>query len=163
QLKFALERRGHQVDLLGTGHDEDNSFVYIVNENRRVYKNKLMLLLEEKLVSAAYPSSYENYRVLYDEYQRYIFELSLSFLGLAKYDLIHAQDLISATCLLRARSDKTALVASLHDSFAHDNRYQLQTINKVESVHLSHSFDIEWGQIEVSDAEKFHVPNRWLQ
>lgn len=47
QLKEKLESLGHEVDLLGYG--EGNNYVHIINENRRIDKNKVLPQLNAKL------------------------------------------------------------------------------------------------------------------
>ena len=100
QLKKKLESMGHEVDLLGNGDDYGNTFVYMVNQDRRLYKEKLLPLLKAKLNQVNYPTLYANALVQYAEFQRYIYELAAAYFNLEKYDVIHTQDIISTACII---------------------------------------------------------------
>lgn len=109
QLKESLESMGHEVDLLGYG--EENEIVHIVNEDRKVKKEQLLPMIEQSVDQQSFPQLYDNQLVHFTEIQRYVYELAAIYLGLEKYDLIHAQDVISSGCLKRVKPKDTPLVA----------------------------------------------------
>ncbi|MCD9026471.1 glycosyltransferase family 4 protein [Cohnella silvisoli] len=163
QLKAKLESLGHEVDMLGNGDDEEKSYVYIVNENRRLPKNKLMPLLNAKLNSGAYPALHVNKLVNYAEFQRYVYELSAAYLGLDKYDVIHTQDVISTACISRVRPKHTAMVATLHGCVAHEIRLQLKTIHKSDTEYMARAYYDALEHTGAVSAEITNVANKWLR
>ncbi|SEC70380.1 Glycosyltransferase involved in cell wall bisynthesis [Paenibacillus sp. GP183] len=158
QLRNKLEAMGHEVDLLGNGDDEGNSFIYMVNQNRRIQKDKLLPLLKAKLNVSTYPVLHANPLVNYAEFQRYMFELAAAYFNIDGYDVIHTQDVISTTALARVRHPHTAMVATLHGCIAHEIR------------HLNHPTDFiahaYYDAIEykgATSAEVTHIANQWLR
>jgi glycosyltransferase involved in cell wall biosynthesis len=161
QLRKKLESMGHTVDMIG--YDEENVSVYIVNENRRVDRGKLLPLLNAKLNPQAYPALYANELVRYTEFQRYVYELSAAYLGLDQYDLIHTQDVISTACIDRVRPKHIPLVATLHGSVAHEMRHQLTTVHKSENSFMARAYYDELERIGATAAEITIVANEWLK
>ncbi|GER71190.1 glycosyl transferase [Weizmannia acidilactici] len=161
QLREKLEAKGHQVDMLG--YDEDNKSVYIVNENRKVDRDKIQPLLDAKLNARAYPAIHANNLVKSTEFNRYVYELSAAYLGIDKYDIIHAHDVISAASLNRIRPDHIPLVATLHGSVAHEIRHQLTTIHKTKTSFIARAYFDEIERIGATSAEITIVANEWLK
>jgi glycosyltransferase involved in cell wall biosynthesis len=161
QLRKKLESLGHEVDMLG--YDEDNISVYIVNENRKVDSDKLLPLLNAKLNEKTYPAIYANDLVKYTEFHRYVYELSAAYLGLEKYDVIHTHDVISTASIDRVRPEKSALVATLHGSVAHEIRYQLNTIHKSNTSYMARVYYDELERLGATSAEVTIVANEWLK
>ncbi|MDA7027832.1 glycosyltransferase family 4 protein [Bacillus sp. CLL-7-23] len=161
QLKEKLESLGHDVDLLGFG--EDNQVVHIVNENRKVEKAQLLSLVNAKLENEKFPEIYKNHLVQYTEIQRYTFELAALHFGLEKYDLIHAQDVISSGCLNRVKPEKTALVTTLHGCVAYEIRYQLETIHRSSTADLARAYFDYLEQIGAMSADVTIVANNWMK
>ncbi len=161
QLRRKLESWGHTVDMLG--YDEENSSVYIVNENRKVDRGKLLPLLEAKLNKQTYPAIYVNELVKHTEFQRYVYELSAAYLGLDKYDVIHTQDIISTACINRVRPKHIPLVATLHGAVAHEIRHQLTTIHKSDTSFMARAYFDELERIGATSAEVTIVANEWLK
>ncbi|MDA1475081.1 glycosyltransferase family 4 protein [Bacillus changyiensis] len=161
QLKEKLESLGHDVDLLGFG--EDNQVVHIVNENRKVDKAQLLSLVNAKLDNEKFPEIYKNHLVEYTEIQRYTLELAALHFGLEKYDLIHAQDVISSGCLKRVKPEKTALVTTLHGCVAYEIRYQLETIHRSSTSDLARAYFDYLEQIGAMSADVTVVANKWMK
>jgi glycosyltransferase involved in cell wall biosynthesis len=161
QLKEKLESLGHEVDLLG--YSESNEYVYIVNEDRRLEKDKVLPLLNAKLNEQVYPAIHANPLVKYTEFQRYVYELAAAYLGLDKYDVIHTQDVISTASIQRVRPKGPALVATLHGCVAHEIRHQLTTIHKSPTSHMARAYFDELEHTGASSAEYTIVANNWLK
>ncbi|MFB6467608.1 glycosyltransferase family 4 protein [Cytobacillus sp. Hz8] len=161
QLKNKLEQLGHEVDLLGYG-DENNS-VHIVNEGRKISKEKILPLLQAKINPQNYPAIYANKLVEYTEFQRYVFELGAAYLGLDKYDLIHTQDVISTACINRIRPKSTPLVSTLHGSVAHEIRHQIDSYHKSNNSYMARAYYDDLEHIGASTAEVTIVANNWLK
>jgi glycosyltransferase involved in cell wall biosynthesis len=161
QLKKKLESMGHEVDLLGNGHD--NNYVYIVNEDRRLQKDNLLPLLNAKLNAQTYPVIHTNPLVQYTEFQRYVYELAAAYFGLEKYDVIHTQDVISTSCMNRIRPKSPALVATLHGCVAHEIRHQLTAIHKSSASYMTQKYFDDLEHIGATSAECTIVANEWLK
>ncbi|MEJ9211409.1 glycosyltransferase family 4 protein [Bacillus smithii] len=161
QLKEKLESLGHEVDLLG--YSENNEYVYIVNEDRRLEKDKVLPLLNAKLNEQVYPAIHINPLIKYTEFQRYFFELAAAYLGLEKYDVIHTQDVISTASIQRVRPKGPALVATLHGCVAHEIRHQLTTIHKSPTSHMARAYFDELERTGATSAEYTIVANNWLK
>ncbi|MFB5761704.1 glycosyltransferase family 4 protein [Paenibacillus medicaginis] len=116
QVKRRLEQLGHTVDLFGNGPDSPK--YYIVNQERELSKEFILPMLQRKLNENANPLLNMDPWVRNVELDRYCLELSAAYFGLDHYDIIHAQDVISALAMSRVKSKHTALVANVHGSLA---------------------------------------------
>jgi len=161
QLKKKLEQIGHEVDLMG--YDEANTDIHMVNNHRKIEREKILPLLKAKMNPNNYPAIYANKLVEYTEFQRYVFELGAAYLGLEKYDIIHTQDVLSTTCMHRVKPPKTPLIATLHGSVAHEIRHQLTTIHKSANSYIARAYYDELEKIGASSADITIVANNWLK
>ncbi|MBD3860531.1 glycosyltransferase family 4 protein [Bacillus sp. 28A-2] len=161
QLRKKLESLGHEVDMLG--YDEDNTSVYIVNENRKIESDKILPLLNAKLTSQTHPAIFANELIKYTEFHRYVFELSAAYLGLEKYDVIHTQDVISTASIDRVRPKHSTLVSTLHGSVAHAIRNQLTTIHKSDTSFMARVYFDELEKVGATSAEVTIVANEWMK
>ncbi|MHB0830544.1 glycosyltransferase family 4 protein [Bacillus licheniformis] len=161
QLKESLESMGHEVDLLGYG--EENEIVHIVNEDRKVKKEQLLPMIEQSVDQQSFPQLYDNQLVHFTEIQRYVYELAAIYLGLEKYDLIHAQDVISSGCLKRVKQKDTPLVATLHGSVAHEIRHQLTTIHRKSNSDIARAYFDHLERVGAVSADATIVANNWLK
>ncbi|WP_159881059.1 glycosyltransferase family 4 protein [Paenibacillus puerhi] len=118
QIKENLESKGHSVDIMGNGPDVPK--YHILYENREISKDALLPLLQEKLNASTAPLLHVDSWIRSVETDRYCMELAAAYFGLEKYDVIHAQDVISARALSRAKPVKTPLIASIHGSLARE-------------------------------------------
>lgn len=116
QVRTQLVQMGHEVDLLGNSPDYSRFHIY--NTGRSLEKRHLLPMLEAKLNPVNAPYLHLKPVIWQNEYDRYCFELSAAFFGLKQYDVIHAQDVISARALSRVKPSRTPLVAHTHGSVA---------------------------------------------
>jgi glycosyltransferase involved in cell wall biosynthesis len=112
QVKRALERRGHVVDIMGQAPDTGN--IYILDQNRVFNKDHVLPLLKAKLNPSNMPVLHSNQWIRDFEMHRYILELAASYFGLDKYDIIHTQDVISTYAFSRVKPKHVPLVGSVH-------------------------------------------------
>ncbi|KAA6451861.1 glycosyltransferase family 4 protein [Bacillus swezeyi] len=161
QLKEKLESLGHEVDLLGYG--EDNRIVHIVNENRIVEKEQLLPFIDSIVDEERFPDLFKNELVSFTEVQRYVYELAALYFGLEKYDLIHAQDVISCGCLKRVLPKHTALVATLHGSVAYEIRHQLERIHRASNSDIARAYFDHLEQVGAQSGDATIVANNWLK
>ncbi|MGU3472548.1 glycosyltransferase family 4 protein [Paenibacillus sp. D51F] len=117
QLKLGLEQRGHQVDILC--RYPDGSGYSILNKRRHLPRKSVKSLVESN-VKAYFQESLSGLDpiILDAETEKYCYELGAAYLGVDSYDLIHAQDVISARALFRIKSPQTALVTTIHGHLA---------------------------------------------
>lgn len=130
QLKQKLESLGHEVDVMGNGIDR----YHIIHNYRAILKEKIMPMLRAKLNPNAVPLLHQNEYILHAEFDRYCLELSAAYLGLHKYDVIHAQDILSSRALSRVKPKTTPLVTSIHGCAAREVLLDLSTHTPRETV-----------------------------
>jgi len=123
QIKRKMEAMGHTVDIMGNGAAEP--CYHIVGTDRRISKEKLLPIVRAKLAPQLYPSLNEDSLVQHVETDRYCMELAAAYFGVGQYDVIHAQDVISALAMNRVRHRHTALVSSIHGSLAREVKLAL--------------------------------------
>ncbi|CAI6032084.1 glycosyltransferase family 4 protein [Cohnella sp. JJ-181] len=116
QIRKALERRGHQVDLLG--HSPDYTRYHILNDGREFVKADVMPMIESKLSASGGMHYLDDPVIRQYETDRYCLELAAAYFGLGGYDIIHTQDVFSARSLSRVKPKHTPLVAHIHGSVA---------------------------------------------
>ena len=161
QLKKKLEQLGHEVHMLG--YDEDNLNIHMIGPDKKISRDKLMPVLQAKINKGNYPEIYENKLVEYTEFQRYIFELGTAYFGLADYDLVHTQDVISTACIDRIRPQHVPLVATLHGSVAHEIHHQLTTVHKTANSYIARAYYDDLEKLGADTAEITIVANNWLK
>ena len=161
QLREKLESLGHKVDMLG--FDEENRSVYIVNENRKINRDKILSFINKKPNKQIRPKSLTNNLVKFTELQLQIFEQSADYLGLNKYDVIHTQDILSAVAIAHVRPKNVALVATLHGSVAYAIRQQLSTIHKTDTSHIAKNYYDELEKTGATVGDVTIVANKWLK
>jgi glycosyltransferase involved in cell wall biosynthesis len=159
QLKQKLESLGHEVDVLGYGHD--NTYVHKVNKKQRVEKSQCYPLLSESTDSLN--SHHINPLVQYTETQRHFYEKAVGYLGLEEYDVIHTQDVISTASIHQIRPAHTALVATLHGCVSYEIRHQLPTIHNSPTSYMAKAYFDELEHIGATYSEYTIVANRWLK
>ncbi|ALC82140.1 MULTISPECIES: glycosyltransferase family 4 protein [Bacillus] len=157
QLRKELESLGHEVDLLGQEHN----FIYIVNKNRRVEKEKLIPLVNERLSKHKDPSIFSDSFIKRYEFLRHLYEIGVNQIGLQHYDLIHTQDVISTAAINKIRPLGTPLVASLHGSVAHELKHF--HIKKSPTSHLAWKYFDNLEFEGATAAECTIVANSWLK
>ncbi|EME76261.1 glycosyltransferase [Bacillus sonorensis L12] len=161
QLREKLESLGHEVDLLGYG--KENKIVHVVNENRSIEKSQLLPLINTIMSKDQFPEIFANQLVSYTEQQRYAYEMGAAYLGLEKYDVVHAQDIISSSSIKRVLPKNIPLVTTLHGSVAHEIRAQLKTIHRSSTSYLARAYYDHLEQTGAISADKTIVANEWLK
>lgn len=128
-LKQELENMGHEVDVFA--HYPDMQKYYMPNNGRMLEKHKIKELIYEK-VFAYYERNMPHVDpwIRWREVERYCFETAAVSFGLKQYDLIHAQDIVSARALWRVKPKKTPLIATLHGCLATEFTYSGEVAGK---------------------------------
>jgi glycosyltransferase involved in cell wall biosynthesis len=162
QLKRKLEALGHEVDLLGYG--ENNNYIHLVNEDRKVNRNQLLPLVYANLAKQPVPANHADALVRYCDISRRVYELGVSHLGLEKYDIIHTQDVYSTACINRIRGKKTPLVATLHGCVAHEMKHHIMNnMNRTSTSAMACSYFDDLEHEGSTSAEVTIVANNWLK
>ncbi|MGF9859876.1 glycosyltransferase family 4 protein [Priestia endophytica] len=162
QLKGKLEALGHEVDLLGYG--EDNNYIHLVNENRKVNRDQLLPLVHANLSKQPPQANHADALVRYCDISRRVYELGVSYLGLEKYDIIHTQDVYSTACINRIRGEKTPLVATLHGCVAHEMKHHIMNnMNRTSTSDIACSYFDDLEHEGSTSAEITIVANNWLK
>ncbi|MFY0543712.1 glycosyltransferase family 4 protein [Brevibacillus sp. H7] len=115
-LQRELQRLGHEVDILF--QNPPRKQYYMLNNGRYVSKETI-----RKLIRAKLRAMYTKRRwkippaIRFWEVERYSYEMAAAYFGLDKYDLIHAQDVISAQAIWRVKPKHIPLVLTVHGDF----------------------------------------------
>lgn len=160
QLKEKLETLGHKVDFLSYG--KNHEYVHIINENRRIDKGSLAPeVLMKQLDSPLHSDPVIDYYASKCDF----FQFAANNLGLDQYDVIHTQDIFSTVCINRIRSEKTALVATLHGCVAHELKsahYSSKTLKKsIARQGCDYFYRLEYEG--ATSADYTIVANKWMK
>ncbi|MFC4765826.1 glycosyltransferase family 4 protein [Effusibacillus consociatus] len=158
-LKRELERMGHQVDIFA--HHPDMQKYYMPNNGRYLEKSKVKDLIYEKVLR------YYDERlpqvdpwIRWREIERYSFEAAATVFGLAKYDLIHTQDIISTRALWRVKEKRTPLISTIHGCLATEFLYSGEVKDR-NSLPWHYVASEEYFGAMSSDITI--VPTQWLK
>ncbi|MBW3490772.1 glycosyltransferase family 4 protein [Bacillus sp. FDAARGOS_1420] len=161
QLRTALESLGHEVDILGYG--DENTTIHIINQTFKIAYATLLPSLQVKLNPQDFPHIYQHPIIQYTEFRRAAYEWFLTQLNLEQYDIIHAQDVVSAASFAKNLSNRSTLIATIHGSVAHEIKRQLRTIHLSPTAPIA---DIYFEQLEHTGATSTAVTitaNNWLK
>lgn len=164
-LRKILVRNGHRVDILCTSNQ--NSKVVILNNNTNIDLNPFRSAVNRKLQRSV-PHLVNNPWVYHAEMNRYIFEQGLSSLDLTQYDVIHAQDVISATALSRVKPGNVPLVTSVHGFLTGAIFHQYKSTNiSMENDDIWKSFVLQYysrlEQIGYEASDVIHTSSLWMR
>lgn len=162
-VKQGLEASGHEVDMIGDGID--GFYIYGGGEHQKVLKSHFRPMLHHKLTpSNAAPIASDPW-VKNAEVERLSLELSLSYLGLEQYDIIHAQDVLAAAAVSRVKPAHTPLITSIHASVA----LTIRDVLEAESNYDDPLNSLVWKYYKtieyIGGTSSDHVllASRWLQ
>lgn len=158
-LKEGLENLGYEVDIFAHHPSFDSYYILDKPEIRfpklpiwqpiytyiQNYYNQLGLQMDSW--------------VLKTEAERYSFEFACSLLELDAYDLIHVQDLISATALTRIKPYSVPLISTVHGWFT--NEYNLDHPESGEGS-LTWRYNQYLENTGVSNCDLAIFPSKWL-
>ena len=114
QLSEWYAEHGIEVDVIGT--DMQKETVYILKKGWLFEKKAVLPALRSTFTTDHVPAFHADPYLAYLELNRYAYELGIAYLGTESYDLIHAQDPISAYSISRVMKRKVPLVTSYHGS-----------------------------------------------
>jgi glycosyltransferase involved in cell wall biosynthesis len=156
ELKKGLEAAGHEVDVLAA-HPKLSRY-YTVKGGWFIRDGEL-----EKIVRRKYPSLFR--KTAKDPYisdsirDIHKFSVVCERLGLNKYDIIHAQDVISACAVKLVKPKKTPLVATIHACTPIEEFDNGQI--KRNSKRWKYCARLDYNGVVSSD--KVILPSKWLK
>lgn len=161
QLKRRLEALGHEVDLLGYG--EMHKYTYFVSEEKKIFNDDLQEQINNRLQSMQHKPYMADPVVTYCEKHRIGYEIAISSLNLHKYDIIHTQDVFSATSFGNLKLSGPKLIATLHGSVAHEMKDHLLYEHVTATSQIGCTYFDELEYLGATAAEITIVANNWLK
>ncbi|WP_063892480.1 glycosyltransferase family 4 protein [Paenibacillus sp. Leaf72] len=158
-LKTSLERLGHEVDVFAL-HPDEKSY-YMLGTGQRVQKRYFKQLVEReiKAVYAAQQIPIDPW-IVDQEIEFCTYALAASYFGLKKYDLIHAQDVISSRALWQIKPEGLPLINTIHGCLATEYWISLEGKAPPEFI-WKYACAREYYGATSSDLSI--VPTKWLQ
>ncbi|MGG4142268.1 glycosyltransferase family 4 protein [Paenibacillus algorifonticola] len=127
QLEKGLKLAGHHVDIFSP--TPDGQGFYLPGKEMAIDKAKLQPLIAHQ------SNHYMDHHlsgidpwITFSEIERYCFEAAAMYFGLAEYDMIHAQDIMSAHALSRVKPSHTPLVTTIHGCLTREWFIRLKTL-----------------------------------
>ncbi|WP_042161628.1 glycosyltransferase family 4 protein [Paenibacillus gorillae] len=157
-LRQGLEARGHEVDIIS--HDSTGLNYHIIDKGKSMDKMTLLNPIMQQI-----HSKYNEKSLHYDPWlaqmkgEHLAFKQALSVFSLAGYDLIHAQDVISAASAYEVKSHGTPLIVTLHGKLAAE--WQLQKVVTAQSPAWHWANELDHYGSTVGD--RYIVPSKWLK
>jgi glycosyltransferase involved in cell wall biosynthesis len=146
-LEKGLKRAGHDVEILAL-HPNLQQY-HLIRSGESVSTSSVKTLLHPKIHGFVRRYTHEqNERTFVQsmELHRYCLEVAALYFGLDQYDVIHTQDVIAALALSRAKSTRTALLATVHSSLSGewalgqtgaDQAAKLKYLRRIEQLGLA--------------------------
>lgn len=165
QLADKLTEMGHTVTLMGT--QAEKNMVYLLEEGVFFDKKPLASALAVRLDSERFPHLWLEHGIYSFELGRFVYESGAAALGLAGYDVIHAQDPIAAYALRRAMKRPVPLVYSVHGALAREAYYEYRglepdlTMEAYEQRPIWRYFR-RMEQLGATAADELLVSSRWI-
>lgn len=130
QLKNQLETFGHHVDILSLNQDNGNYRIIGTEEiDKKTIEKRVRSLKRRQLRSRTQASAW----IHNVELNRYRLQITACHQNLSSYDIIHAQDVISASTISKIKRSQVPIVTSAHGYLSGAIFYNLKT------RHPSHS------------------------
>lgn len=165
QLKLGLEQRGYQVDILC--RYPDGSGYSILNKGRHLPRISVKPLVESNVKSYFQENLSGLDPIIQDaETEQYCYELGAAYLGVDSYDLIHAQDVISARALFRIKRPQTALVTTIHGHLAMEWFLSLPREGVLENPERKErlwQYAVMREQLGLNSADAATLPTQWMK
>ncbi|KIL41613.1 group 1 glycosyl transferase [Gordoniibacillus kamchatkensis] len=158
-LQRSLRKLGHQVDIFG--HAPGMQKYYMVNTGKSIDKSKIKDPIYDNLIKyfAQQRSDIAEW-IRWREIERYSYEAAAVYFGLEKYDLIHAQDIVSTRALWRVKPKHTPMISTIHGCLATEY---------IHSGEVKHKQSQEWSyawteeHFGATSSQLTIVPTQWLK
>ncbi|WP_199621677.1 glycosyltransferase family 4 protein [Paenibacillus alkalitolerans] len=158
-LKTVLEDQGHEVDILAH-HPNNFQSIYMVNTEKYIDKTDIKRVIHDEVLRY-----YERYFPNTDpcivtmEIERYTYELAAALFNLSHYDVIHAQEIISARAFYRIKPKHVLLVASIHGLYSKELIYNGWVSDKASVWNYMKQQEY-YGSLS---PHRTIVPTKWLK
>jgi glycosyltransferase involved in cell wall biosynthesis len=163
-LEKSLRKFGHLVDILC--FDQENSNMILLNENKSEDLSPYSPHVEQQL-NISCPGLAGHPWIYNAEKNRYILEQGLSRFDLSKYDIIHAQDVISALAISRIKNPSTPLITSVHGFLSGAVFHQLQRSSTAVSHQLWNTFLLQYysriEKVGYQSSDFIHTSSNWMR
>ncbi|WP_282942370.1 glycosyltransferase family 4 protein [Paenibacillus sp. RC67] len=164
QLRKGLEREGHHVDLFCPTPDAQS--YYVPSQSFVLEKNKIAPIISERanLFFDQHLPGLDPW-IRTSEIDRYCLEIAAASWGLKQYDIIHAQDIISAHAISRVRPPGVALVTTMHGCLAMEWFVKLKEmgIPEQDRSSLLWHYSASREYIGATSSEVTITPSNWLK
>lgn len=166
-VRNTLESQGHQVDILAS--HPDSHHLYFISKDpkwngKSVNKTKIRDFIDHVLnryFNKHFP--HVDPWVIWQEAERYTFELAASLFDFASYDLIHTQDVISTRALSRIKPRHVPIVATVHGF------YSKELLQDEDIYNENRKLAKKWWKylcvkesLGATSAEQIIIPSQWL-
>ncbi|MGO4184501.1 glycosyltransferase family 4 protein [Paenibacillus sp. TAF43_2] len=157
-LRKGLEARGYEVDILS--HNETGLNYHIVDKVKSIDKQAVLAPIMQQ-IGIRFNEKSLNYNswLAAMEGERIAFRQALSEFSLKDYDLIHAQDVISAIGVSEIKPRSTPLIVTLHGKLAVEWKHQGIISDDTKAEQWGNALDY-YGSM-VADWNIF--PSKWLK
>lgn len=156
-LKAGLEARGHEVDILA--HEPGYKHLYLLGQGRSVTRSAVLGPVSRQVTRfymRRLPRATVQMRKR--EAERYTLELSARYFDLGRYDVIHAQDAISARALSRVRPRGAGVVATIHGGLLAEGVIMGKAHNRLDWGYLA----LE-ERLGITSPDVTLVPSLWME
>lgn len=158
-LKQGLEEMGHRVDIFGQQGGWESH--YVLNDRpllpKRTVKKVIMVNISHYF-NQHFPTLPQRIKQL--EIDRYSFELAAAYIDLARYDIIHCQDVIASWAFSRIRPATVPLVVTVHGCLTFEFVHAGIVTHKRG---LSWNYYVEQEKLGITAADNTLVPTHWLR
>lgn len=157
-MRKGLEKRGHEVDVLS--HNETGTGYHVVDKGRLIEKQVVLAPIIQRIQTRFNEKSLD-----YDPWlagmqaEQLAFQQALSDFSLQGYDIIHAQDVISAISVSQVKPASTPLVVTLHGMLASEWRYQGLIAGQSKAAQWAEALD-RYGSLV---GDRVTTPSHWLK
>ncbi|WP_159081808.1 glycosyltransferase family 4 protein [Paenibacillus sp. CAA11] len=158
-IKDGMERLGHKVDIFA--HHPSYTTYYTVGRSDQTFPKLPIWRPLYNYIQALYAEALpkQAVKIIEVEAERYSYEAACSLLRFEDYDVIHAQDVISAAALSRIKPPHIPLISTIHGWFT--NEYSLDHPNSEEGTPTwDYNLLLDyWG---TTGSDITIVPSKWL-
>jgi len=118
QLQQGLQLAGHEVEIF-CRHPKTAQYC-LLTVGKRIERCGIRSFVKEKSLPYFLQMNAAGSKITELEMDKYSLELAAAYMGLSNYDLIHAQDVISARALSRVKPQGLPLVTTIHGVYSED-------------------------------------------
>lgn len=158
-LQKRLQKLGHKVDIFG--HAPGMQKYHMVGTGKSIEKSKIKDPIYDNLIKYYIRQRNDVAEwIRWREIERYSYEAAAAYFGLEKYDLIHAQDIVSTRALSRIKPKHIPLLSTIHGCLATEYIHSGEVKHK-PSQEWSYAWTEEY--FGATSSQLTIVPTHWLK